>query len=111
MITLTKAQLHYLIKHEKDICIATMDYSIKNVDGINVVIDKNQKVISTHQKQEIELKEAIKKMAHIRFYQNFLIVNGKTYNGWNRELLDNLVMQHYKIKPREISIDDFEFED
>lgn len=111
----TKAETYFLTKQEKQVNIMAEDYTIKEVDGINVMVYRNTSVISTHRKEANELKVILRKMVNIKFYKNFIIVNGKTFNGWTKELIDKLIVEMYKPLmnkiSRNININDFEFED
>lgn len=109
----SQAETYYLTKQEKQVNIEVLDYTIREVDGISIALYRNCKVISSHQRDIIELKQILTKMVRIKFYKNFIVVNGKTFNGWTKELIDNLVVEMHKPTQhtRIININDFEFED
>ena len=46
--------------------------------------------ISQRDKEREEIINALRKRANIRYFSNFIIIDGKTYNGWNKSFIDNL---------------------
>lgn len=46
--------------------------------------------ISQRDKEREEITNALRKRANIRYFSNFIIIDSKTYNGWNKSAVDNL---------------------
>lgn len=65
--------------------------------GIKYTLHYNPKYLAKHKLEELELRELLKNVVKIEFYSNFIIINNKTYNGWNKEMIDSLCQEIYKI--------------
>ena len=77
---------------------------------------RNTKYIASLNRDKHKILKLLKKKHIIYFYSNYVIINGQTFNGISREIIDDLVMQLYsppepKIKELEYDVSDFEFED
>ena len=77
---------------------------------------RNTKCIVSVSRDKHEILNLLKKKCVVHFYSNYIIINGKTFNGISREMVDSLVMKLYKLpkpKPKELEYDisDFEFEE
>lgn len=52
-------------------------------------------------KKNKERKEIIEKIdngCEIKFYNGFIVVNGKTYNGWNAEQIESIKIENDQLK-------------
>lgn len=60
------------------------------------------------QRQAMEIREKVSKGHQIEFYNNFIIIDGKTYNGWNKEQIETLFLKINKLIENEL---EFEWEE
>ena len=72
--------------------------------------------ISRRTKERIEIKKALENdilQHNFKYFRNFIVIGNKTYNGWNRKMIEDIVNEIMEIKPKErvINISEFEFED
>ena len=112
MYYVTRAEAYHLTKFGNPI---NKEFEIKgkqvvNDYGMQARIYYNSHTIRTHKLAEIQIKEMLKKMVTIKFYKNFIIINGKTFNGWNKEMIDILITKIYQAKPKAETLQ-FEWEE
>ena len=65
-------------------------------DKLNVNInisDVNEHQIAHRERQRKEIINSILKNDSIEYYSNFIIINNKTYNGWNKTQVEELKKQ------------------
>lgn len=82
------------------------------VEGIsNVYITKRDK-------ERKEIKKALNEdilQHNFKYFNNFVVINNKTYNGWTKDMInliaDEIVQEYNAKQPKDINIDDFEFEE
>lgn len=97
-------------RYEGHIALIYYTHSRKKGCSVNIEVATDDLKISylvETNKQKRELINLLnKKDVKIEFYSNFIIVNGKTFNGWNKENLMKL------IPPEEKEIEmDLDYED
>ena len=118
MIHLNKYEAAHLIK---TCCPINKEFEIKGRNTrlycddaifIECVDYTNQKVISKHAKERLEIKYLIKNNnVDIKYYNNFIEISGKTFNGWTREGIFHILKELYSYKPSKYDIFDYEEED
>lgn len=82
MLHLTKAQIY------------SMAIIYNNNLNININIsDINEHQIAHREKQRKAVINAILNNDKIEYYTNFIIINNKTYNGWNKQQVEELKNQ------------------
>ena len=62
-------------------------------DKLNVNInisDVNEHQIAHRERQRKAIIDSILKNDKIEYYSNFIIINNKTYNGWNKQQVEEL---------------------
>ena len=104
MLRLSQAQIYYLTKQEKAV---NVDFEIEGTKVNNDMpyygmyestrrIYTNSKTVRSHLIQEIQIRYYIRKKVEIECYRNFVVINGSTYNGWNKEMIDNITKEIFK---------------
>ena len=91
-------------------------YGYGNDEYIRYQKYRNTKYMASLNRDKHKILKLLKQRHIVYFYSNYVIINGQTFNGISREIIDSLVMQLYsppkpKIKELEYDISDFEFED
>jgi len=117
MIYPSKWYTYHLVQHYYPI-----NKELENINEENFMIalkeDRTGSYISRRIKERLEIKKALRNdiLQHdFKYFNNFIIIGNKTYNGWNRDMIDSIVeelVKECKKQPeREINISDFEFEE
>lgn len=69
--------------------------------------------ITNRARQTIEVEELLKGPHTIEYYNNFVVINGKTFNGWNKDLIEGLLKELPPVPVKSVTVRgvEVEFED
>lgn len=116
----TQAQIWYMIKHRQCVNIVveepckviaqTGDYFL--FESTRRVYN-NSKCVRSHIVDTIEIKSLLKKKdTTVLFFNNFITINGKTYNGFTKAMIDVIRLELNPLPVERFnSIYDFDFEE
>lgn len=108
--------VHWAYKRGNPVNVEFLVKEKKVVDciGLSKIISYyhyNGKYIKDHLRQKILLMDLIKKGCEIKYYNNFIEVDGIVFNGWNKDLINKLILEMQEPKRKEFyNIKDLEFE-
>lgn len=115
----TQAELWHMIKHRQCVNI-DFEQRCKVIPQLGEYflfestrrVYNNSKCVRSHVVDTIEIKNLLKKPnTSVLFFNNFITINGKTYNGFTRNMIESILVELNPVTERFNSIYDFEFEE